>query len=61
MAKKYRIKPFFGSHQTYRKTYVIQKKGIWFWHTISPETANSEQVEKDCQEAQELYDKYNNI
>ena len=60
MAKKYRVKPLFGTMTSYSKFYVIQEKGMFgLWWTISEETADKEKVEKDCAEAQELYDKYN--
>jgi hypothetical protein len=59
MAKQYRVKPSFlefaGIH---KKVYVIQEKGIWRWHTISNIIDTLEEAEKDCEEAQKLYDKY---
>jgi hypothetical protein len=58
MAIKYRVKPIFDYSSIYSKYYVIQEKGRWCWHTISQETMDKEKVMKDCQEAQELYDKF---
>jgi hypothetical protein len=59
MAKKYRVKPFFGTMTSYSKYYVIQVLTIFgFWRTISQETADKDKIMKDCEEAQDLYDKY---
>jgi hypothetical protein len=63
MKKKYRVKILFDEQShigRYSKFYVIQKwSGFWRWITISEPTIDRERAEKDCVEAQELYDKYN--
>lgn len=62
MAKQYRVKPLFSKWSTdegYTKSYVIQKRILWFWYTISDRCSKKEQVIRDCDEAQQLYDKYN--
>ena len=61
MAKQYRVKSIFDHREaTYTVFYVIQKKGPLglFWWTVSEPIDNLERIEKDCKEAQELYDKY---
>ena len=58
MAAQYRVKPVFGSNRVYMVEYVIQKRRKFFgWKTISEKTTLAE-AEKDCDEAQRLYDKY---
>jgi hypothetical protein len=63
MIAKYRVKPsfrkFFDNDGSYKKSYAIQKRILWFWITISDECDKKEQVMRDCDEAQQLYDKYN--
>ncbi len=58
--RQYRVKLVFNMLGTYSKSYVIQKRVlIWFWITISEATEDRETAIKDCEEAQELHDKYN--
>ena len=59
MATKYRVKPVFSEYVgIHKKVYVIQEKGTWCWYTISNHIDSREEAEKDCKEAQDLYDKY---
>ena len=64
MLQKYRVKPIFDHHRDikYSKMYVLQKLGPlgWLWWTISEPTDDKEKIMKDCEEAQEFYNKYNN-
>lgn len=60
---KYRVKPIFGSNTTttYVKHYVLEKKWLGIWFTISQTTIDKEMIMKDCEEAEELYNKYNDV
>lgn len=60
MAQKYRVRPVFDHRIDYSVFYVIQRRGPLglFWWTVSEPFDDKERIEKDCKEAQELYDKY---